>query len=116
MDSNTHTCKPCCNVDSDIHPCCDCDSDADECLLMNGVHHPSPASSNDAPHTSLPYIIILIVVLVLVAVAALVILIGLKRYRSRSVSRYDMLPTVPKDGLEIMDESGSEAEIYAAHT
>jgi len=116
MDSNTHTCKPCCNVDSDIHPCCDCDSDVDECLLMNGVHHPSPASSNDAPHTSLPYIIILIAVLVLVTVAALVILIGLKRYRSRSVSRYDMLPTVPKDGLEIMDESGSEAEIYAAHT
>lgn len=53
------------------------------------------------------------VIIVVVAVVGLLML--LVRYRNNS-RRYNALPTLPKDELEIVGDSGSEAEIYTAHT
>ena len=116
MTPTTRTCHPCCNADSKSNqPCCDCDANEEECVWRKGFHPPVSTSPTDNPHSPLPYVILVVTMVIIVVVAAVGLLILLMRYRNNS-RRYNALPTLPKDELEIVGDSGSEAEIYTAHT
>ena len=119
MTPTTHTCHPCCNADSKSNqPCCDCDANEEECVWRKGFHLPistSPTDNPHSPHSPLPYVILVVTMVIIVVVAVVGLLMLLVRYRNNS-RRYNALPTLPKDELEIVGDSGSEAEIYTAHT
>ena len=82
---------------------------------MKGIHPPAPTSPTDTLGSPLPFVILVVTIIVIVVVAVVGLLILITQYRNKS-RRYNALPTLPKDELEIVGDSGSEAEIYTAHT
>ena len=115
MHKESKLCKRCCNRDErEQHPCCDCDGSDEECVLTDDPFPKGTDSmSSDSPSFVAPVAIIVAVSIVAVLVVAMVV--GVWMHKSRQFHRrYDALPSVPKDPLEVLDDSESEAELYTA--
>ncbi len=112
FDKSSNKCRTCCNSDRAVSlPCCDCDSSTTECVRKDSISTQEPLVESGRRH------FVLIGLGVMVVVALAVILVGLAVYvmhrrsqHSGIVKKYRSLKG--NEPLEIVDDSGSEAEIY----
>ncbi len=115
FDKSSNNCHACCNSDRAVGlPCCDCDASTTECVQKNTLTTQEPLVKSGVNNR-----FVLIGLGVMSIVALVIIILGLVTYvmhrrsqHSINVRKYRSLNGKSVDPLEIVDDSGSEAEIY----
>ena len=119
LDKTSNSCRFCCNSDKAVAlPCCDCDASSTECIMRDDLQPTESLVLDDKGSNK--FVIFGVVLVFGLAFVAIVIGLGIlyvfcrRTAHTRSVMKYK---TVGEgEGLEIVDDSGSEAEIYSAKT
>ena len=115
LDSDTRKCMPCCNQDNPRRvPCCDCDASTTECVKKSSLGTQEPLverSGNRYGFLVVSSVAILVVVILTVGLVIFLLVRRRRRDHAGVVRRYK---TLGREPLEIVDNSGSEVEVFAS--
>lgn len=117
-DKASNSCVYCCNSDKAIVlPCCDCDVSTTECIKRNHLD-PTESLVFDTKMNNKPVLVGLIA-FAAVSISVIVIGLGIYFFISHFTQRFKKsmkYKSLGDKGLEIVDDSESEAEIYCQQT